>query len=178
MSIRNLPYIKSLPTFGVRLGETIDDIVKMVTNIAQQGNHNPTGQDQSPPPQVNKVTVAAGGGIAHVQVTDNNQVYRGIQYHVQYAKDSGFTNPITVHMGPSRDIRIPVGTSPLYYRAFSDYPTGSHSPPVYHGATPIAATGDAQPDIPQGQGSGTGFPSQISGFGPIPFRGATPPKRS
>lgn len=180
MNIRNLAYLRSLP-FGARLVESLQDLQQGIKNMAMQGNLNPDGQVQDAPPQVNAISVTAGGGVAHVQITDNNAIYRGIQYHVQYATDPGFTAPITQYLGPSRDARIPVGNTPLYYRAFSDYPTGSHSAPVYHGgSTPIAVTasGTSQPAIPKGQGSGTGTPSQISGFGPIPFRGTNPPKRS
>ena len=181
MSVRNLSYIRTIPVFGPRLYETLSDILTQQSNAAMQTNANPSGGSQAPPPQINALTVTAGAGIAHVQITDNNQMYRGVKYHVQYATEPGFSNPITAHMGPSRDLRIPVGTQPLYYRAFSDYPTSDTSNPVYHGgSTPIAVTasGTDQPPIPTGKGSGTGTPGQISGHGPIPFRGSAPPKRS
>lgn len=181
MNIRNLPFIRTIPVFGDRLFEALTDIQKGVRNIAMQGNLNTAGEAQSPPPQINALHVVASGGVAHVQITDNNDIYRGVRYHVQYSTDPGMSQPITAHMGPSRDIRIPVGSQPLYYRAYSDYETSSHSDPVYHGgAQPIAvsATGTEPPPVPPGQGSGTGTPSQISGYGPIPYRGTAPPKRS
>lgn len=180
-NIPNLAYLRTLPVFGARLVEALKAIAQQVLNVGQQTNATPHAQNTPAPPQINALSVTAGGGVAHVQIVDNNQVFRGISYHVQYAADPGFSAPITQHMGPSRDIRIPVGTQPLYYRAFSDYPTSAPSTPVYHGgAQPIAvvASGTAQPAIPAGQGSGTGYPNQISGWGTIPFRGAVPPRRT
>ena len=178
--IRNLSFLRSIPEFGAKLVEALQDITTRVSNVATQTNASPEAAQQAPPPQINALKIVAGGGVAHVQIVDNNSIYRGIQYHVQYATDPAFTSPITEHLGPSRDRRIPVGKRPLYWRAYSDYPTSSHSDPVYHGGnTPqsIAATGTDQPPIPAGQGSGTGYPGQISGHGPVQFRGAIAPKR-
>jgi hypothetical protein len=180
-NIPNLDYLAKIPVFGPRLAETIKAVVKQVKNVAQQTNATPASQTTEPPPQVHAVSVVASGGVAHIQITDENTVYRGITYHVQYATDPGFSAPCNGPSGPSRDIRIPVGTQPLYYRVFSDYPTSAPSPAVYFGgAIPVAvaATGTAQPTIPAGQGSGTGFAGQISGHGPVPYRGDVPPKRS
>ena len=181
-NIPNLPYIRSIPVFGSRLAETLQAVVKQIANVGQQTNATPQAQETPPPPQINGLRVTAGGGVAHVQIIDNNPIYRGTTYHVQYSTRPGFDDgPVNHFMGPSRDVRIPVGNQPLYYRAFSDTPTSGASAPVYHGGAqpvPIAATGSTQPPIPSGQGSGTGFPGQISGHGPIPFRGNTPPKRA
>jgi hypothetical protein len=178
----NVDAVQNLPVFGKFIYLAFQKVQKQLTNISLQANVSLASSQNEPPPQVNALSVTASGGVAHVQVTDNNQnIYRGIHYHVQYAADPGFANPITFHMGPSRDARIPVGTQPLYWRAFSDYPTSAPSIPVYHGgSTPqaIAAIGTEQPAIPAGMGSGTGTSTQISGFGPIPWRGANPPKRA
>jgi hypothetical protein len=180
--IRNLGALRNIPVFGSRLVEALSDIQQQLSNLSVQGNGSLSGTENSPPPQVNAVSVNASGGVAHVQITDSNEnLYRGVRYHVQYATDPGFSAPITHHMGPSRDARIPVGTQPLYYRVFSDYPTSTHSDPVYHGGsnpTAVAAIGTEQPAIPSGAGSGTGTPSQISGYGPVQWRGTNPPKRS
>lgn len=179
-NIPNLPYIRSIPVFGSRLVETLSALKKQIGNVGQQTNALPTGESTPPPPQIHALSVVASGGVAHVQITDENAIYRGINYHVRYATDINFTHPITVPMGPSRDIRIPVGSQPLFYQAFSDYPTSAPSAPVFHGGAipvPVAAIGTEQPPIPLGQGSGTGYPSQLSGHGPVPYRGSAPPKR-
>lgn len=181
--IRNLPFIRSIPQYGSRIVEAFQDVQKLLSNVGQQTNADPSGQQISAPPQIHALSVTASGGVAHVQITDNNPIYRGTTYHVQYSTTPGFESPVNHYMGPSRDVRIPVGNQPLYYRAFSDFPTSGASVPVYHGgAQPIAvsATGTDQPPIPAGQGSGTGYAGQISGHGPIPFRGpnGVPPRRS
>lgn len=178
----NVQALRNMPNWGRYIFEAFRNIQKQLSNTSVQTNSSLTGSQSAPPPQINAINVTASGGVAHVQITDNNQnLYRGVTYHVQYSTDPGFANPITHHMGPSRDARIPVGTQPIYYRAFSDYPTSEASVPVYHGGSqpvPVTASGTEQPPIPAGQGSGTGFPSQISGFGPIPWRGINPPKRN
>ena len=177
----NVQAVQNMPTWGKHIFLAFRNIQKQLGNLSIQTNGSLVGPQNSPPPQVNAVNVMASGGVAHVQITDNNSnLYRGITYHVQYATDAGFTNPCNGPSGPSRDIRIPVGNQPLYYRAFSDYPTSGASAPVhYGGSTPlaVAATGTDAPPIPPGQGSGTGTPGQISGAGPVPWRGNTPPKR-
>jgi hypothetical protein len=184
--IRNLARIRDMVVdkvnFGQMIQEAFQDVQKQLSNTSTQTNASLSNGQNVAPPAVNAVKVTASGGVAHVQITDNNQnLYRGITYHVQYATDSAFSAPCNGPSGPSRDIRIPVGAQPLYYRVFSDYPTSPASAAVYHGgATPVAvaATGTDQPAIPAGQGSGTGTPGQISGAGPVPYRGSVPPKRA
>ena len=181
MAIRNLAFLRNVPKFGQRLVEAFDDVQSMLNNVSQQTNSSLQGQQQAPPSAPDSISVVAGGGVAHVQFTDSSSFYQGKNYHVMISTNPAFSNPITIHAGPSRDIRIPVGSQPLYYGGFADYPTSPASTVVYHGgSTPIAVTasGVDQPPIPSGQGSGTGFPSQISGYGPVPFRGNTPPKRA
>jgi hypothetical protein len=175
--VRNLAYLNSIPGFGHHLVQALKDLRKLAQNIGQQTNAYPNGQETPPPPKIHAVSVVASGGVAHVQITDNNAVYRGIGYHVDISPDASWSAPVTIHMGPSRDVRIPVGTQALHYRVFSDYPTSGPSEPVYFGG-PVTASGTAQPPIPAGQGSGTGYAGQISGHGPVPYRGATPPRRS
>lgn len=178
----NVQAVRQMPMWGKYIFDAFRGIQKQLQNLSTQTNGALDASTNSSPPQINAVNVTASGGVAHVQITDNNQnLYRGVQYHVRYSATPGFEAPVTYHMGPSRDARIPVGTSPLYYQAFSDYPTSGASAPVYHGGaqpSPVAATGTDQPPIPLGMGSGTGTPSQISGFGPIPWRGNSPPRRN
>jgi|HubBroStandDraft_2_1064218.scaffolds.fasta_scaffold235844_1 hypothetical protein len=177
----NVQALRNVPLWGHYIFNAFRAMQKQLGNVSSQGNINLAGAQNSAPPSPNAVTVTASGGVAHIQITDNNQnLYRGITYHTQYSTDPSFSTHCNGPSGPSRDIRIPVGTQPLYYRVFSDYPTSPASAPVYHGgATPVAlaATGTEQPPIPSGQGSGTGTPGQISGYGPLPWRGNSPPKR-
>lgn len=181
--VRNLSFIRSIPQYGQRITEALQDLQTALGNVGQQTNSTPNAQQTPAPPQIHALSVTASGGVAHVQITDNNPIYRGTTYHVQYSTTPGFESPVNHYMGPSRDIRIPVGSQPLYYRAFSDLPTSGASSPVYHGGSQpvaVAATGTEQPPIPSGQGSGTGYAGQISGHGPIPFRttNGLPPRRA
>ena len=177
----NVSALRGQPIWGNFIFKAFRNIQRQLANVSVQANAALDAPQNAAPPQINALKVTASGGVAHVQITDNNQVYRGISYHVDVATDPAFSAPCTFHMGPSRDFRIPVGTQPLYYRAFSDYATSPPSAPVYHGGaapTPVAASGTSLPAIPQGQGSGTGYAGQISGHGIIPFRGMSVPKRS
>lgn len=176
----NVQALQDQPKWGKYLYDAFRAVEKRIANLASQTNSSLIAPEGSPPPQVNAISVNASGGIAHVQVTDNNQIYRGINYYVDYSTDPGFSAPVTHHLGPSRDARIPVGNQPLYYRAYSGYPTSSPSAPVYHGGVspiPVTAAGSTPPPVPSGQGSGTGFPGQISGHGPVAWRGAATPRR-
>ena len=179
--VRNLPELNTMPKYGHKLVQAIKDLRQLIQNVGQQTNATPHAIETAAPPQINSLKVTAGGGVAHIQITDENPVYRGISYHALISANPGFTAPVTIHMGPSRDIRVPVGSQPLYYAAFSDYPTSAPSAPMYHGgAQPVAVTaiGTTQPLVPSGQGSGTGYPGQISGHGIVPFRGEVAPRRS
>lgn len=181
MADPNVNALRNMKEWGKYLFDAFGNVQKQLQNLSTQNNSSLTGSENLAPPQINAVTVKASGGVAHVQITDSNPgLYRGITYHVQYSTNPAFTAPCNGPSGPSRDIRIPVSNEPLYYRAFSDYPTSPASLPVYHGGTiPVAVTasGSTPPPVPNGQGSGTGYPGQISGHGPTPWRGTTQPKR-
>jgi hypothetical protein len=180
LSVRNLPQIRLGSATPEQLYEALQDIIRGHDNIAQQTNANPNGTSSPPPPDISSFVVTGADGIYHAQITDNNPVYRGVHYHIQYSTDRHFVAPITVHLGPARDWRANLGNRSIWWRAFSDYGSvSSHSTPIYHGgAAPIAVTAPPSvagngPAIPPGQGSGTGNAGQISGFGPIPFRTIT-----
>lgn len=177
ISVRHLAAIRAADPM---MYETLTDIINGHDAAATQTNASSNGQTPTPP-RINALTVQAKDGIFHASITDNGQIYRGINYHLQYSTDPQFSAPITVHLGPSRDYRGHIGNQTLYWRAYSDYPTSAHSQPVYHGGAqplPVAGGGSQSgPTIPAGQGSGTGQPGQISGYGPVPYRGSAPPKR-
>jgi hypothetical protein len=196
--IRNLSQIREMqvpvqstdqkkPTwkgYGKLIVEALQDVQKMLQNVSSQTNANLQGTQSAPPMPPNALKVTASGGVAHVQIIDNGDFYSGKNYHLQYSPTIGFESPCNHFMGPSRDVRIPVGGTPLYYRVVADYGSVSgQSQAVYHtsgGVQPVAVTasGTDQPPIPAGQGSGTGMPGQISGYGPLPYRGTSPPRRA
>jgi len=182
--VKNHAALNTMPTYGHWLTQAFDDVMGRIKNIGQQTNAQPKAQEAPAPPAVDELRVFAGGGVAHLQAVHYAPIYRGITYHFHAASvaDPSFTAPITLYSGPNRDVRIPVGTEPLHYAVTCDYPTSPSSPVTFHTAggirpVPVAATGNSQPAMPAGQGSGTGSPGQISGYGPIPYRGSIPPRR-
>jgi hypothetical protein len=181
MADSNVQALRNVPMWGKYIFDAFQRVQKQLNNLSTQNNSSLTGSQNLAPPPIQGVTVKASGGIAHVQVTDNStNLYRGLNYFAEYSTDSAFTAPVTHPMGPSRDARIPVGNEPLYYRAYSGYPTSPPSAPLYHGGSipiKVTAIGSTPPPVPPGMGSGTGYPGQISGHGPIPWRGKMPPKR-
>lgn len=182
LNVRNLDYLKSK---DVRLYEALSDIIGGVDTHGQQANLNATGQP-IPPPQVNGVRATAQNGHMTVAITDNNQIYSGIQYFVEHADNPQFTNPQIVHLGDRRNSDpIYVGNQTRYVRAYSSYPFSAPSQAVYHGlkTQPTAVAGggsDSGPAFLPSQGSGTGGAGQgLQGPGQFPFRSANgkPPIR-
>lgn len=179
----NIEALKEMPRWGTYLYKAFKIMMKQVSNVASQSNTALNSSENAAPPPVNELRVTAGGGVVHLQAVHNENFYRGITYHFHASSDSGFSSPVTLYSGPNRDVRIPVGNSPLHYAVTCDYGSSSPSSPVTYytngGSVPVsvAATGSSQPVIPAGQGSGTGYPGQLAGYGPQPWRGTSPPRR-
>ncbi len=180
MQVRNLDEIRARDP---KLYEALIDIINGSGTIAQQVNGNPNGQP-SAPPQINGLQVTAQDGFAHVSISDENQIYRGIRYYVEHADNPNFTNPQVVPMVDSRNTVVPIGKGIRYFRAYSAYSSSGPSAAVYHGdaSQPIAVSGGGSFEVPfaSAQGSGTGAAETgLSGPGPIPFRSPTgvPPVR-
>ena len=189
VSIKNEAYLRSVapkefPELGMKLIEALREIVQAHNNVEQQGNFNSTGIPQSPP-QINGLTVTGQNGHFNIAIHDDNKIYRGIHYWVEHADNPQFTNPITIHMGGSRNYNEYLGNVVRYWRAYSSYGASPPSKPVYHGsaAQPLLVSGGGNaggPAFQPSQGSGTGAAGEgLSGPGPIPFRSNTgqPPQR-
>ena len=178
--IRNLPQIRMLPTYGKLLVEALQDVQRQLTNVSTQSNASLTSRQNSAPPAIHNLQVDGGAGIYHAYITDNNQnLYRGGEYTVEYSDDNWATFHVQ-HLGPSREARMNLGLpGPLQFRAYSGYgPSSPPSQPVYAGGT-VSAGGTAPPALRPGQGSGTNFPTQgAGGYGNLPWRGNTPPRRA
>lgn len=163
------------------LYKALKSIVADVSNIGSQTNSALGGTQTEPPPAVDQLIVNASGGVAHLQAVHNVPIYRGIEYHYHVSADGGSTWS-TLYSGPNRDVRIPVGSASLHYAVTCDYPTSPSSPVThYTGGTTkskaVTAIGTEPPPMPSSQGSGTGTPGQMAGYGPVAWRGATPPRR-
>lgn len=187
---RHITYFRSVDLenppkdFGARMAELLHAIQTGTTNTEQQGNLNPQGQPQAPPP-VDAVKVTGQNGYLHVAIQHNAEIFRGVQYHLEHDSDPNFTNPIPVSLGTARHTTIAVGNQTRHVRVTASYPSSPPGAWVYHGtsAAPIGVNGggaNTGPAFLPSQGSGTGTAGQgLSGPGPIPFRSATgvPPVR-
>jgi len=159
------------------LAEALDDILGRLNLAAQQTNANPTGAPPTPP-QIGSLNVTAANGLIHAQITDGSPVQRGIVYHFESSTTPNFSQPTLLQSGPSRDFRGAVGSQTIYMRAYSQYPTGNPSPPVFHGTkatpAPISPGGQAGPAWPASKGSGTASTNGTqggAGYGLVQQRG-------
>lgn len=182
--MRNIPFFRTSSDWnketGSRLADTLTDIKKALQNISGQTNSNLQGAQAAPPPQINALSVEGGAGIYHAYITDNNQnLYRGAEYTLEYSEREDFQTFHVEHMGPSRDKRLNIGLpGPLHFRAYSGYgPASPPSKPVYVGAG-VSAPGSTPPPLRGSNGSGTNPSTQgAGGYGNLPFRGNIPPRR-
>ena len=154
-----------------------------INNVELQTNSDTSGQPTSPP-AINNLVVTGQNGHFSYEITDHNEMYRGVHYFIEHADNPQFTNPTQIHVGPSRNGSIFLGSGSRYFRAYSSYGTSPSGPPVYHGGAapaPVAGGGlVGGPRITNNQGSGTGAPGVgLVGFGPVQYRTTTgvPPTR-
>jgi hypothetical protein len=189
MNVKNLDYIRGLksadfPDLGAKLYEALKSIGDQASNTQSQTNANPSGQPTAPP-AINGLKVTGQNGHFNLAITDNNPIYRGIQYYAEHDTSPNFTNPQVIHLGDARNHNVFLGNQTLYWRAYSSYSSSPPSAPAYHGSgaapTPVAGGGTiGGPAFQASQGSGTGSPGQgLAGPGIAPFRSktGTPPVR-
>lgn len=169
---------KDLHQLGARLYKALLSVQTGVGNIERQTNSDANAHPSAPPP-IDGLKVAAQNGIFHISITHNAEIYRGIQYHVEYADNSQFTNPIPHEMGTAREWRGTLGNLNLHFRAAASYGNSPPSNWTYFGSasnpTMVAGGGASGPALPtQSQGSGTGLPGQgFQGPGQSAYRSAT-----
>jgi hypothetical protein len=175
---------KDAPDLGARLYETISALNQKHETLAQQVNGNGKGQPAAPP-GIAGLTVSAQNGHFTASISDNSQIYRGVNYWLEHSDSPHFINPIVEDLGQSRNWHDFLGNTTRYFRAYSSYASTPPGPPAYHGSQvaplPVAGGGTAGPPAwLASQGSGTGAPGQgLTGPGIIPFRSANgkPPVR-
>ena len=177
---RNKPTIKDLNS---KLVEALDDLQAQINSLAQQTTASAQGGTNAPP-QISQLTVTAADGIFTVAITDNNPLFRGINYFVHYSESASFANPHVLDLGSSRNWRGMLGSGTLYFRACSSYPTSESSPFTYFGTqnSPTAVVGGGAISGPvfgasfgagtdSGDGKSTGLGT--GGFGKAQFRSTT-----
>lgn len=193
LNIQNLEWLRKLSPqslddlhqLGPKLYQALKSVQDAHNAVELQTNTNSHTEPTAPPP-INNLHVSASNGHFQVAITDNNEIYRGVQYFVEHADNPNFTNAVqTQASGTSkRNHNEYLGDSARYFRAYSAYGTGPASKPVYHGgAQPVAVTGGGSvggPAFLPSQGSGTGAAGQgLVGNGDVQFRSSTglPPVR-
>jgi hypothetical protein len=174
--IRNLEYIRSKDP---KYAEALDDIRNYISNSGQAGAYNPSGQPASPP-NISSLKVTAQDGIFHAVITDNSNIYRNVNYFLEYSDKADFSNSHQIPLLSSRSYRGALGGQTLHFRAQSQYISGGPaSALVIHGSgnrpTPVnggsSATG---PAIPISTGSGTNLsPAGGQGAGRVAYSKTT-----
>src|SRR5580658_10676978 len=110
--IRNLSYLQNVKITrgfgefdGWKLGEALSDVGTSVGNVANQIAASPDGGPITPPPIGKFQAVHLGNGIVNFSITDGSKIQRAIDYVVELADNSGFSNSEVVHFSPARNGR-------------------------------------------------------------------------
>lgn len=193
LTVSNLDWLRKLSPqsfedlhqLGPKLFQALQSIQTAHNNVELQTNTNSTAEPTSPP-QIDNLHVTSSNGHFQVAITDNSEIYRGINYFVEHADNPNFTNAVQTQASGTakRNHNEYLGNTTRYFRAYSAYGTGPASKAVYHGgAQPVAVIGGGSvggPSFLASQGSGTGAAGQgLVGNGPVQFRSSTgvPPVR-
>jgi hypothetical protein len=174
-----------------RLGTLISRIIKAVNQTASSSGVAPVGQS-SPPTAPEALKVTAAGELAHIQITHNAPINRGVQYLTEVSTNPQFAQPLIIDHGCSRTshpINLPTKTAAgathsYYFRSYSQYHGSPPSDYVVFGGsgspTPVTMIGSTQMDLLPSTGSGTASPNGSqggSGLGKVAQRPAQGPKR-
>lgn len=132
-----LPNMDQITAWSPLLAECIQSIGGAIDTLGQKSSFNPQGGTVKPtPPSAINVT-ASPSGIHRVSITDNSPRTRAANNFVEHSIDPNF-GPDSVqveHLGVARQRSIPqsMGTTPVYYRAYTAYPDGARSDIIYFG---------------------------------------------
>ena len=149
-------------------------IINAVNRLARNAGVGATGEI-APPPPIAAVNVKVSGELAHVTLTHNAPVRRGIQYFLEVDTSPSFPQPIVKHLGSSRSpepFALPTfddnGAKHSYYmRAYAQYPGSKPSGTTAFGGStvPSAITmgGQTRLSLLPSTGSGTGSPKGQQG---------------
>lgn len=172
LNVRNLAYIRNIPVFGSRLYEALQDIQQGVGAVVQQGNLNPNGQPEAPPP-LQSITATGQNGVLHVSLENSSAgLRRGHINYIEHADNASFNNAQIRNIGDSRSFTEFIGNQERFVRGYNAYPGSAASAHVYHGGEanpqPVSGGGTIGPPayLPS-QGAGTGAAGQ-GGMGPGP----------
>lgn len=172
------------------LAGALQRIEDAANNLGQQSATEPIGLASAPPP-VELVNVKTAGEIAHITLTHNAPINKGVHYFVEYTQnDPNFLAPLVEHLGTSRTatLNLPTkldgGSAVNYYvRGYAQYPGSLPSKPVNFGGltpSPVTMSGSTTLTLLPSTGSGTAAGNGQQGgygFGRTNTRLAVSPKR-
>jgi hypothetical protein len=162
-----IPQLAKIKGSDPYLYESLRQVVGAINALGRAAGVDPSGSIPPPAP-VGGISVTAADGIFDIAITDNSPVRRGIFYFAESDTSADFTAPRVHFLGSSRNLRVSLGNSTLYWRAYSQYIGSLPSPPVSFGSPPAPVTGGgaAGPALQPSSGSGTATGQQGgSGFG-------------
>lgn len=163
------------------LGLALESLQDSVNHLGIVTGNDPTGMIEDAPTPPRAMQVSAGGGLAHVTLTDTSARSRALHYFLEFDNDPSFPQPHLVHLGAAREALLPLpGTDSngnklnYYFRSYSMLPGSARASEaaVFGGqANPTAVNvgGAAALTLQAAPGSGTASPSGRQGgqgFGP------------
>jgi hypothetical protein len=184
-------YLNEVYQSDSRLGTLLSRMLKGINQTAQAAGVSPVGTS-APPTAPDAINVSAAGELAHIQITHNAPINRGIQYLTEVSTNPQFMQPLIIDHGCSRTshpINLPTKTAAganhnYYFRSYAQYHGSPPSDYVVFGGsgspTPITMSGSTQMDLLPSTGSGTASPNGSqggSGLGRVAQRPAQGPKR-
>jgi hypothetical protein len=162
--VKSLSVIKQNPQ-TVRQGEAFDDVSSGINSLANQLGADPNGADVIPANVAQVQAQHLGNGLVDVAITDNSNVPRAIDYHVEYDTSPAFTNPRGQTLGPWRNGQFTLPNGTYYVRGYSQIRTGGPPSSPVNAQIPVVVTGSATQPLSVSQGSGTGKPNTGGGAG-------------
>src|SRR5271165_4206502 len=178
-----LPHLGYLKEKDVYLGETLQQMLTAINQLASTVGAHPTGA-LAPPNAPASLTVAASNGWFDIAINDPNPA-RAINYFVDYSTTPDFGMARTLFLGPTRNAYIQLGNQTLYWRCHSQFIGSNPSDYTYFGnpPTPVVGGGSSGPTPMPTQGSGSGpsaganpTPPVGVGFGQYGGTGRVPPR--
>lgn len=143
------------PQFNTKLAETLRTLMNSHNLVATKTGVSST--PLPPPPTIRSIAVTSANGYFSIAISDPvgaGQPNLGINYFVDWDVTAAFTNPLTIHLGPSRNGFVALGNQTTYWRAYSQYQNSPLSPKVLSANNPVTGGGSAGPTPPPSQGSG------------------------
>jgi hypothetical protein len=165
MSVQ-IPFISYINGDDQKYASAFRYLGRMVSNLSNQANADPTTSQVASPPAVSGVNVVEQGGIHDIQIADNSPAYNGRRYSAYYSQNADMSNAHRIDMGESQNHRANLGAGTYYWGATTKQGNSDESPMVFHGGAQPAAVGSGSYPGPPMQA-----PQSFSGL----YRNATTP---